>query len=63
MDCIHCNKPIILVPSAEERAAKDIAGNSVAHYNKLFREHTECALLKREEDTIALMRRQNQGSK
>lgn len=63
MNCTICNKPIVLVPSAEERAKKDMAGNPPIYYVKLFREHSECALIKREEETIAYMRRQNQGSK
>lgn len=40
--CMHCNKPIILVPSAEERAKK--YGGTPESYRKLFSAHTECTL-------------------
>jgi hypothetical protein len=57
MNCSICNKPIVLVPSAEERASKDVAGNTATYYRSLFTTHSECALHKRESDTIELMRR------
>jgi hypothetical protein len=57
-NCIHCKKPIILVPSAEERAAKDISGRPASFYRNLFTEHSECALEKRKAETTALMQSQ-----
>lgn len=57
MNCTICGKPIVLVPSAAERAAKDVSGKSAAYYTSLFTTHSECAVAKREQDTLALMRR------
>jgi len=56
MKCTICKKPINLVPSAAERAQK--YGGNPSDYIKLFTEHTECALRKREDDTMELIRRQ-----
>ena len=55
MNCTICNKPIVLVPSATERAAK--FGGKTSDYTKLFTEHGECVVTKRNVDTISLMRR------
>lgn len=60
MNCTICGKPIVLVPSAEERARK--TGHSPAYYRALFTEHTKCALQKRVEETSELIRRQNPKS-
>lgn len=57
MNCTLCNKPIVLVPSAEERAA--IYGQPASYFKNLFKQHSECALKKREEDTLELMRKTN----
>lgn len=54
MDCIHCGSPVVLVPSAQERARRH--GGSPRDYTALFREHVACALQKRELDTRNLMR-------
>ena len=59
MNCRICDKPIVLVPSAWERAARH-GGGRPQDYAVLFREHTECALLKRERETAELMRKINQ---
>ena len=56
MNCTICNKPIILVPSAEERAKNDVTGRPATFYRNLFREHAECQLKKRHEDTLANLR-------
>lgn len=56
--CTICGKPIALVPSAKERAAKDVTGKSAAYYEGLFTYHSECSLRKREQDTLDLIRRQ-----
>lgn len=55
MNCTICNKPIVLEPSATERAKK--YGGKPADYTKLFTQHAQCVLDKRETETIALMRR------
>jgi hypothetical protein len=57
MNCTICHKPIVLVPSAAERAAKDTTGKTAAYYTGLFTEHAYCTLAKRKADTSALMRR------
>lgn len=57
MNCRLCGKPVILAPSAKERAAKDVAGNSAAYYTALFTTHAECQLAKRQADTSELMTR------
>lgn len=36
-NCTICGKPIVLVPSAAERARKDVTGKSAAYYNMAFR--------------------------
>lgn len=51
--CTICGKPIVLVPSAVERARK--YGESPRYYLNLFREHADCALRVRREETSALM--------
>lgn len=57
MNCTICGKPIVLIPSAAERAQKH--GGKASDYTNLFRQHPECAVSKREADTVALMRRLN----
>jgi hypothetical protein len=42
MDCTHCGKPIILIPSAKERSEK--YGQPASFYMKLFTIHTDCLL-------------------
>lgn len=55
MNCAICSKPIVLVPSAKERAAK--YGGSPSDYTKLFTTHSECFVAKREREAVELMRR------
>ena len=55
MKCTHCGKPIILVPSAKERAER--FGGKPSDYTRLFTIHADCAIAKREADTLELMRR------
>jgi len=57
MKCKHCNREIVLVPSAAERAKKDRAGNPAAYYTNLFQYHTDCQLELRRVRTLELMRR------
>jgi len=54
-NCTICGKPIALIPSAKERAAK--YGNTPAHYTALFTTHSQCAIDKRNADTAELIRR------
>ena len=56
MNFIICSKPIVLVPSAAERAAKDVTGKTAAYYRSLFRQHADCQLKARAEATSELMR-------
>lgn len=56
MNCTICGKKITLVPSAAERAAKDVTGKSAAYYTRLFTEHAQCVIDKRERETLELMR-------
>lgn len=55
MNCRICNKPVVLVPSAKERAAK--FGGKPADYTALFTTHSKCALEKRNAGALALMTR------
>ena len=57
MNCKLCHKPIQLVPSAAERAAKDCTGKTSDYYTQLFQYHADCILEKRRVDTQALIRR------
>lgn len=47
-NCTICGLPIHLVPSAAERAAKDVTGRTAAYYASLFSEHSDCTLRSRE---------------
>lgn len=42
--CIYCLKPIMLIPSAKERADK--YGGSPKDYQRIFIAHPECQILK-----------------
>jgi hypothetical protein len=55
MNCSICKKPIVLVPSAAERAAK--LGGKPSDYTKLFTEHSKCLVAKRSAESVELMRR------
>ena len=44
MKCTHCKREIVLVPSAAERAKKDVTGKSAGYYTKLFPRHAKCEL-------------------
>lgn len=54
MNCTICGKPVVLRPSAAERAAK--FGGVPGDYTKLFTEHSKCTINKRNQDTLDLMR-------
>ena len=55
MKCTICGKPIVLVPSAEERAKKGFG--TAKYYRSLFTTHPECALKKRADETSALIKK------
>ena len=61
VNCTICGNPIVLVPSADERARK--YGGSARFYRDLFSEHVDCALKKRNEETLALIRKMYQEAK
>lgn len=54
MLCSICNKEIILVPSAIERAKK--FGGRPSDYTKLFTTHASCFIEKRSNESVLLMR-------
>ena len=58
-NCTICGKPIVLVPSAKERAAK--YGGKPSDYTKLFTEHAQCTVDKRSEEARQLMQRAQSG--
>jgi hypothetical protein len=59
MNCTICNKPVVLNPSAEERARKDVTGKSAAYYTSLFTTHADCAIAKRSAGVSELIARNN----
>jgi hypothetical protein len=42
MNCSFCGKPVVLVPSAAERAKH--LGKSASYYTALFPNHTDCLI-------------------
>ena len=59
MKCTLCGKPVMLIPSATERASKDVTGRPASFYTALFTTHAACVLEKRAQDTTKFM----QGAK
>lgn len=55
MNCTECHKLIRLVPSATERARR--YGGKPSDYARLFTIHAECAIAKRERETVELIQR------
>ena len=55
MNCLHCHKQIVLVPSATERARN--YGGEPKDYSALFTYHAECTLELRAKRTADLMKR------
>lgn len=55
MKCKLCRKPILLVPSAAERAAK--FGGQASDYTKLFTTHASCAVAERSRGDLELLRK------
>ena len=57
MKCNHCGKEIVLIPSANERAAK--YGGTPEFYTRLFSMHNKCIMELRRKSTSELI----QGNK
>lgn len=55
MICTSCGKPVVLIPSASERAKK--SDQTPAYYTALFPKHAECVIRERDEAVRKLMRR------
>lgn len=51
--CGCCGKPVVLVPSARERAAK--YGGEPSDYSRLFTYHSDCFLAQRRQETSDLI--------
>lgn len=60
-NCTICGGKIVLVPSAAERARK--CGGKASDYTKLFTEHAQCTIDKRERETLELIRRKGGNTK
>jgi len=58
VNCSICHKPIVLVPSATERATK--FGGRPSDYTKLFTAHAGCQIDKRNRETSELIKRLGQ---
>jgi hypothetical protein len=61
MACKYCGKPVVLVPSAKERAAN--YGKSPGYYTMLFPNHQECEAANRDEAARQLMADYHNGIK
>ena len=55
MNCTICNKPVILSPSAVERAKK--YGGKPVDYTRCFIAHSQCEIDARKQVTSELMER------
>ena len=55
MICKHCGQPVVLHPSAKERAKK--FGGRPGDYVRLFPSHSHCVINARERETRELIRR------
>ena len=55
MNCTICHKPVVLVPSAKERAAK--FGGQPSDYTRLFTTHSACLIAQRSQESVDLMRK------
>ena len=53
--CTICNTPVILSPSADERARK--YGETAQYYRDLFPNHSKCIIAKRNAETSDLIKR------
>jgi hypothetical protein len=55
MNCSICNKPIVLIPSAAERARK--FGGKASDYTRRFTTHTDCFLIQNKATLSDLIKR------
>ena len=55
MNCTICGKPVVLIPSATDRASK--FGGKPADYTKLFTAHSQCLIDQYRQDTAQLILR------
>ena len=62
MNCTFCKRPIVLIPSAAERAAKDVTGRPASFFTSLFTEHSECTLEKRRRDMSEFLKRKAEAN-
>lgn len=58
MNCTLCHLPVVLHPTAAQRAASDVTGRTAREYTLLFPRHAECELKKRAADTAELKKRE-----
>lgn len=61
MNCLHCHRPVVLSPSAAERARK--VGGTPQDYVSLFPYHSACTLELRARGVSDLMKRIREKSK
>lgn len=59
MNCSICKKPVVLIPTAAERARK--FGGKPSDYTRLFTYHADCYLEKRKAETTQLSARYRAG--
>lgn len=57
MNCTLCDKPVVLHPTAAQRAER--YGGTPRDYTILFPRHADCELKAREQETIQLLRSLN----
>ena len=55
MNCSYCGKPIVLIPSAQERARK--FGGTASYYVRLFTIHSDCQIKSRQDSVTDLINR------
>jgi hypothetical protein len=60
MNCTICKKPIVLEPSASERAKRDVTGRPASFYKGLFTTHAQCRIRQRGDAALALLRKSEQ---
>jgi len=58
--CKFCGKPIVLVPSAQERAKS--TGLPASNFTKMFQWHSECLVEYRNREASAFIKRLKESS-
>jgi len=61
MNCLHCHRPVVLSPTATERARR--FGGSPQDYTNMFQYHSACTLELRARGVSDLMKRIREKSK